>query len=90
MRRLSSVSDAIEHMGVARMPNVRLTEPMEAYVRDQIESGAYANSSEVVRAGIGDPAADGAGRGTTVLQAGGGLGRGHARGGDRRLRRFRP
>ena len=34
------------------MPNVHLTGPMEAYVRGQIESGAYANVSEVVRAGI--------------------------------------
>lgn len=34
------------------MPNVHLTKPMESYVRGQIESGAYANASEVVRAGI--------------------------------------
>ena len=34
------------------MPNVHLTEPMEAYVQGQIKSGAYANMSEVVRAGI--------------------------------------
>ena len=34
------------------MPNVHLTAPMEAYVKRQIESGAYANLSEVVRAGI--------------------------------------
>ena len=34
------------------MPNVHLTEQMEAYVRGQIKSGAYANLSEVVRAGI--------------------------------------
>ena len=34
------------------MPNVHLTGPMEAYVRGQISSGAYANLSEVVRAGI--------------------------------------
>lgn len=34
------------------MPNVHLTEPMDAYVRAQIRSGAYANLSEVVRAGI--------------------------------------
>ena len=33
------------------MPKARLTEPMEAYVRDQIESGAYADPSEVARAG---------------------------------------
>ena len=34
------------------MPDVHLTGPMEAYVRGQIESGAYADMSEVVRAGI--------------------------------------
>ncbi|TNF17964.1 MAG: type II toxin-antitoxin system ParD family antitoxin [Rhodobacteraceae bacterium] len=34
------------------MPNVHLTEPMRKYVAAQIESGAYANLSEVVRAGI--------------------------------------
>ena len=34
------------------MPNVHLTGPMEAYVRDQVESGAYTDMSEVVRAGI--------------------------------------
>ena len=34
------------------MPNVHLTEQMETYVRGQINSGAYANLSEVVRAGI--------------------------------------
>ena len=34
------------------MPNVHLTQPMDAYVRGQIKSGAYANLSEVVRAGI--------------------------------------
>ena len=34
------------------MPNVHLTEQMETYVRGQIRSGAYANLSEVVRAGI--------------------------------------
>ena len=34
------------------MPNVYLTEQMEAYVHGQIRSGAYANLSEVVRAGI--------------------------------------
>ena len=34
------------------MPNVHLTEQMESYARGQIESGAYANLSEVVRAGI--------------------------------------
>ena len=34
------------------MPNVHLTQPMDAFVRSQINSGAYANVSEVVRAGI--------------------------------------
>ena len=34
------------------MPNVHLTHTMEAYVQNQIKSGAYANLSEVVRAGI--------------------------------------
>ena len=34
------------------MPNVHLTAPMEDYIKGQIESGAYANLSEVVRAGI--------------------------------------
>ncbi|WP_146591396.1 type II toxin-antitoxin system ParD family antitoxin [Puniceibacterium confluentis] len=34
------------------MPNIHLTEPMQKYVQAQIESGAYANLSEVVRAGI--------------------------------------
>ena len=34
------------------MPNVHLTRPMEDYVRRQIETGAYANVSEVVRAGV--------------------------------------
>lgn len=34
------------------MPNVRLTEQMEAYVHRQVRSGAYANPSEVVRAGL--------------------------------------
>ena len=34
------------------MPNIHLTAPMEAYIKGQIESGAYANLSEVVRAGI--------------------------------------
>ncbi len=34
------------------MPNVHLTNPMQKYVQDQIDSGAYANTSEVVRAGI--------------------------------------
>ena len=34
------------------MPNVHLTDQMKAYVQSQIDSGAYANLSEVVRAGI--------------------------------------
>ncbi|KIC38848.1 transcriptional regulator [Ruegeria sp. ANG-R] len=34
------------------MPNVHLTQPMQDYVQNQIKSGAYANLSEVVRAGI--------------------------------------
>ena len=34
------------------MPNVHLTEPMQNYVQGQIQSGAYANLSEVVRTGI--------------------------------------
>lgn len=34
------------------MPNIHLTEPMQKYVQSQIESGAYANLSEVVRAGV--------------------------------------
>ena len=34
------------------MPNVHLTRQMQAYAQGQIKSGAYANMSEVVRAGI--------------------------------------
>ena len=34
------------------MPDIHLNEPMEAYVQGQIKSGAYADPSEVVRAGI--------------------------------------
>lgn len=34
------------------MPNVHLTAQMESYVQGQIRTGAYANVSEVVRAGI--------------------------------------
>ena len=34
------------------MPNVSLTGPMEEYVQKQLETGAYANVSEVVRAGL--------------------------------------
>ena len=34
------------------MPNVHLTGPMQEYAQGQIKAGAYANLSEVVRAGI--------------------------------------
>jgi len=34
------------------MPNVSLTGQMEKYVQKQLDAGAYANVSEVVRAGI--------------------------------------
>ena len=34
------------------MPNVHLTKPMQDYAQAQIESGAYANLSEIVRAGM--------------------------------------
>jgi antitoxin ParD1/3/4 len=34
------------------MPNIHLTVPMQEYVRSQLVCGAYANLSEVVRAGI--------------------------------------
>jgi antitoxin ParD1/3/4 len=34
------------------MPNVHLTKPMQEYAEAQIESGAYANLSEIVRAGM--------------------------------------
>lgn len=34
------------------MPNVHLTETMTRYAQAQVESGAYANISEVVRAGM--------------------------------------
>jgi antitoxin ParD1/3/4 len=34
------------------MPNVQLTETMQDYVERQVKIGAYANVSEVVRAGI--------------------------------------
>ena len=34
------------------MPNVHLTEQMQNYVQGQLKSGAYANLSEVGRAGI--------------------------------------
>ena len=42
----------IEHMEDNLMPNVHLTDPMQEYVQGQIKSGAYANTSEVVRAGL--------------------------------------
>ena len=41
------------------MRNVRLTGPMEACVRGQIESGAYADMSDVARAGSRLPMATG-------------------------------
>jgi len=34
------------------MPNVHLTKQMQDYVDQQITSGAYANVSEVIRAGM--------------------------------------
>ena len=34
------------------MANVSFTDPMNEYVQKQLKSGAYANVSEVVRAGI--------------------------------------
>lgn len=34
------------------MPNVHLTKPMQEFAEAQIESGAYANLSEIVRAGM--------------------------------------
>ena len=34
------------------MPNVHLTKPMQEFAAAQIESGAYANLSEVVRSGM--------------------------------------
>ena len=34
------------------MPNVHLTKPMQDYAEEQISSGAYANLSEIVRAGM--------------------------------------
>lgn len=34
------------------MPNIHLTKPMQDYVDRQIQSGAYANLSEVIRAGV--------------------------------------
>lgn len=34
------------------MPNVHLTKPMQEFAEAQIEAGAYANLSEIVRAGM--------------------------------------
>lgn len=34
------------------MPNIHLTKPMQHYIQQQLDSGAYANLSEVVRAGL--------------------------------------
>ena len=34
------------------MPNVHLTKPMQDYADAKVESGAYANLSEVIRAGM--------------------------------------
>ena len=34
------------------MPNIHLTKPMQDYADAQIRSGAYANLSEVIRAGM--------------------------------------
>ncbi|MEO8244516.1 MAG: type II toxin-antitoxin system ParD family antitoxin [bacterium] len=34
------------------MPNVHLTKPMQDYANDLIESGDYANLSEIIRAGM--------------------------------------
>ena len=34
------------------MPNVHLTKPMQDYAEEQIRTGAYANLSEIVRAGM--------------------------------------
>jgi antitoxin ParD1/3/4 len=47
-----SETDIIEHNEVYAMPNIHLTNSMQDYVQGQINSGAYANLSEVVRAGI--------------------------------------
>lgn len=54
VRRVEAMleSDMIEHEGDVTMRNVHLTEPMQDYVEGQIRAGAYANLSEVVRAGI--------------------------------------
>lgn len=42
----------IEHIPEHTMPNIHLTRTMHDYVETQIKVGAYANVSEVVRAGI--------------------------------------
>ena len=42
----------IDQMEIKPMTKIYLTEPMQNYVQLQIKSGAYANLSEVVRAGI--------------------------------------
>jgi antitoxin ParD1/3/4 len=42
----------VEHRKVIIMPNIHLTNAMQDYAQGQISSGAYANLSEVVRAGI--------------------------------------
>ncbi|HOZ32383.1 MAG TPA: type II toxin-antitoxin system ParD family antitoxin, partial [Tabrizicola sp.] len=34
------------------MPNIHLTKPMQEFAEAQIEAGAYANLSEIVRAGM--------------------------------------
>lgn len=34
------------------MPNIHLTKPMQDYADEQILSGAYANLSEIIRAGM--------------------------------------
>jgi len=34
------------------MPNVSFTDPMSHFVQKQLDTGAYANVSEVVRAGL--------------------------------------
>lgn len=34
------------------MPNVHLTDQMHRYAQEQVDAGAYANLSEVVRAGL--------------------------------------
>jgi antitoxin ParD1/3/4 len=45
-------SDIICHQGGVVMPNVSFTGPMEEYIQRQLKTGAYANVSEVVRAGM--------------------------------------